>query len=255
MFVYIWKDQAGIPFYVGLTKAIGRTNPRNSGNRNWLCKNRINEIGLNHIVIEIHTVDNIIDGQRLECQLIEKYGRIQLNNGTLTNLKDGGGGMESMSPEGRQKLSELLKNPNHPIRSPEARANHKARMQDPDIKIKFTGDNNPAKKPEVRAKIKAKWAEPEYREMQRQRKLGKPIHSDEEKEKRRQSLLNPNNPMREYHKILNTDPAIKAKRAESLRNPERCKKHSEVMKAIWAERKRIILSEHPALIEPMYYRW
>lgn len=243
MFVYVWKDPFGIPFYVGLTKAMGRTNPKNSGNRNWLCKNKINEIGLNHIVIEIHTVDSIIDGQRLECKLIEQYGRIQLNNGTLTNLKDGGGGADSMSLEGRKRLSELLKNPNHPIRSLEARAKQKARMQDPDVKIKFTGDNNPAKRPEVRAKIKAKWAEPEFRKLQKQRKLGKPIHSNEEREKRRQALLNPNNPMREYHKILNSDPVIKAKREASLRNPERCKKHSEVMKAIWSERKRIANQE------------
>ena len=43
--------------------------------------------------------------------------------------------------------------------------------------------------------------------------------------------------MREYHKVLNTDPAIAAKRAETLRSPEQRKRQSDAMKAYW-ERKR-----------------
>lgn len=39
-------------------------------------------------------------------------------------------------------------------------------------------------------------------------------------ESKRERLLDPNNPMREYHKVLNTDPDIKAKRAASIRSPE-----------------------------------
>ena len=35
MFVYIWKHNE-TPFYVGMTKAAGRTNPLNAGGRGWL---------------------------------------------------------------------------------------------------------------------------------------------------------------------------------------------------------------------------
>jgi len=42
----------------------------------------------------------------------------------------------------------------------------------------------------------------------------------EEREKKRQALLNPNHPMRNSHIKLNTDPEIKAKRVTALRSPE-----------------------------------
>lgn len=42
----------------------------------------------------------------------------------------------------------------------------------------------------------------------------------EEREKKRQALLDPTNPMRYTHKLLNTDPEIKAKRVATLRSPE-----------------------------------
>ena len=110
-------------------------------------------------------------------------------------------------------------------------------MQDPDVRMLFSGDANPAKRPEVRKKIKAKWADPEYRAMMTSKKVGKPIHSEEEKQRRRERLLSADNPMREYHKVLNTDPAIAAKRAATLRSPEQRKRQSDAMKAYW-ERKR-----------------
>lgn len=240
MFVYIWKDQNNVPFYVGLTKRAGRTNPRNAGNRNWLCLQKINEIGLDHIVVEIRHVDSIMEGQELERKLIEEFGRIQLGNGPLTNLQEGGGGTSSMSEEGRKKLSILLKDPTHPIRSKEAREKHAKRMRDPDVTIKFSGDNNPSKRPDVQAKLLKKWQDPEYREKQRLARTGLKRFSDEEKEKRRIALLDKEHPLNKkaFHKVLNTDPEIKAKRVAALRDPERCKKHSETMKRIWEERKK-----------------
>jgi hypothetical protein len=242
MFVYIWKDKNNIPFYVGLTKRIGRTNPRNSGNRNWLCNQKIKEIGLDHIVIEIRHIFSIMDGQSLERKLIEEYGRIQLGNGTLTNLREGGSGTESMSFESRKKLSNLLKDPNHPIRSKEAREKHAKRMRDPDVKAKFSGDNNPSKRPDVREKLLNKWQDAEYKEKQRLSRTGLKRFSEEEKEKRRIALLDKDHPLNKkaFHNILNSDPNIKAKRVAALRDPDRCKKHSETMKRIWAERKKSI---------------
>ena len=83
MFIYIWKHN-DIPFYVGMTKAIGRTNPLNSGGRGWLCKQKLEEFGRINAVTELHVVNTLNDAQALERSLIEKFGRIQLNNGTLT---------------------------------------------------------------------------------------------------------------------------------------------------------------------------
>lgn len=225
MFIYIWKHN-DIPFYVGMTKAIGRTNPLNSGGRGWLCKQKLEEFGRKNVITELHVVDTLEEAQALERSLIEKYGRIQLNNGTLTNLKVGGDGAGGMTEAGRLATSKRMKE-NNPSLRPEVREKHKKRMQDPDVKIKFTGDNNPAKRPEVRAKIRAKWADPEFREKQRQRKIGRPIHSDAEKEKRRKALLDPNHPMRNAHIILNTDPEINKKRSAGV-------------KAWWAKRKALI---------------
>jgi hypothetical protein len=238
MFVYIWKHN-DTPFYVGLTKAVSRTNPLNVGGRNWLCKQKLAEVGPKNVVIELHRVDSIEEGQKLECSLIERYGRIQLGNGPLTNLKLGGDGTETMSAAGRLSISKHMKE-NNPMHNPEVRAKLSARMNDPDIKVKFLGNNNPAKRPEVQAKIRAKWADPEYKAAMIEKKKGRAIHSDEEKEKRRQKLLNPDNPIREYHKILNTDPGIKAKRIASLRSPEVQAKISAALKLSWAKRKGLI---------------
>jgi len=68
-------------------------------------------------------------------------------------------------------------------------------------------------------------------------------------------VLDPNNPMRDSHKMLNADPIIHAKRLAALRapeliekrkqqalvrwaNPENRKALSEKMKKIWADRKK-----------------
>ena len=178
------------------------------------------------------------EAQNLERELILKYGRIQLETGTLTNLKIGGDGVHGMSDAGRASLSEHMRL-NNPMHNAEARAKATARMYDPDVQKKLR-NNNPAKRPEVQAKIRAKWADPEYKERQRVAKLGKPIHSNESKEKRRQKLLDPTNPMREYHKVLNSDPAIKAKRVATLRSPEVQAKISAALKLSWAKRKGLI---------------
>jgi len=67
--------------------------------------------------------------------------------------------------------------------------------------------------------------------------VGKKKHSKEHKAKLREKLLDPNNPMREYHKTLNTDPVIKAKRTATLQSPEVRARISAKLKEKWAERK------------------
>lgn len=220
MYVYVWKHNE-IPFYVGMSKTMRRTNPLNSGGRGWLCKQTLAKIGPKNVVVELHTVYTVEEAQALERSLIEKYGRIQLETGTLTNLKPGGDGSPGMSEAGKVATSIRMRE-NNPMHNPETRAKATKRMNDPDVKEKFMGDKNPAKRPEVRAKIKAKWDNPEYKEEQRQRKLGKPIHSAEEIERRRQAALDPNSPLQkaEFHKVLNSDPVIKEKRLAVLLSDE-----------------------------------
>lgn len=238
MFVYIWKHNE-TPFYVGMTKAAGRTNPLNVGGRGWLCKQTLAKIGPKNVVVELHIVDTAEEAQVLERSLIEKFGRIQLETGTLTNLKPGGDGSPGMSEAGKLATSKRMKE-NNPMANPEVRARLHARMNDPDVKAKFTGDNNPAKRPEVQAKIRAKWADPAFKEAQRQRKLGKPIHSAESKEARKQALLDPTHPIHAFNATLNSDPEIKAKRVAALRAPEVQAKISASLKLSWAKRKGLI---------------
>lgn len=236
MFVYIWKNPDGTPFYVGMTKNAGRANPLNSGGRGWLCKQTLEKIGRHNVITEIHTALTLEDAMDMEKKFILQFGRVQLNTGTLTNLRPGGDGVSNMSETGKEVIRKRMKE-NNPAFNPEVRAKIKARMASPDVKEKFLGDNNPAKRPEVRAKLKAKWQEPEYQETQRKARTGLKRHTEEHKAKLRDKLLDPNNPMREYHKTLNTDPTIKAKRNATLQTPEVRARISAKLKEKWAERK------------------
>lgn len=237
MYVYIWKDANSVPFYVGFSKNKRRSNPRNNGGRNWLCKQKLAEIGIDNVIIELRPVRSTEEGVALECRLIAEIGRVQTGTGPLTNLSSGGDGVHSPTPEHREKLRQAMLDPNHPARSPQARKKQKERMRDPDVRALFSGDANPAKRPEVREKIKAKWADPAYRAMMVEKQTGVKRHSEEEKQRRRERLLDPSNSMREYHKILNTDPTIAAKRAATLRSPEQRKRQSDAMKSYWEKRK------------------
>ena len=216
MFVYIWKDSSGVPFYVGCTRNRGRTNPRNNGRRNWLCKQKITEIGVENIVVEIRPVKDMEEASVLECKLIAEYGRIQTENGTLTNLTSGGDGVHERSQELKEKHRLAMLDPNHPIRSQQSREKLKARMQSPDIKALFLGDANPAKRPEVRQKIKDKWADPAYREHMASIKIGKPIHTEEEKERRRVAIKSVAG-MKSWAERNGKDPEFDAKRIEGIR--------------------------------------
>jgi hypothetical protein len=237
MYVYVWKHKE-TPFYVGMSKTARRANPFNSGGRGWLCRQTLAKIGPANVVVELHTVNTVKEAQNLERELILKHGRIQLETGTLTNLKPGGDGAHGMSDAGKASLSEHMRL-NNPMHNLKTREKATARMHDPDVQEKLR-NNNPAKRPEVQAKIRAKWAEPEYRAAMIAKKKGRAIHTDAEKEKRRQNLLNLDNPMREYHKTLNSDPDIKAKRVATLRTPEVQAKISASLKAAWAKRKGFI---------------
>jgi hypothetical protein len=164
MYVYVWKDTHSIPFYVGFTKNKRRTNPRNNGGRNWLTKQKLSEVGVERVIVELRPVVSVEEGVALECTLIKEFGRVQTGDGPLTNLTSGGEGTHAPSPSHREKLREKMLDPKHPIHSDETRAKIKVRMNSPDVKVKFLGDANAAKRPEVRAKLKSKWEDPVFRE-------------------------------------------------------------------------------------------
>lgn len=247
MYVYVWKHNE-TPFYVGMSKTAHRANPLNAGGRGWLCKQTLAKIGPKNVVLELRRVDTLEEAVALERSLIKLYGRIQHGTGPLTNLKPGGDGSATMTDKGRAATSARM-TANNPMHNPETRAKAAARMRDPDVQAAMRGNNNPAKRPEVREKLLAKWQDPEYRERQHTARVGILRHSDASKEAARQRLLDPANPMREQHKVLNTDAAIRAKRNAAIRTPEVRAKHKANAEKRWADpAARAALSEKMKLI-------
>lgn len=217
MYVYIWKDSHGNPIYVGLTKSMRRANPLNNGGRNWLTRQKLAEIGAHNVVVELRFVDSIVAGQELERNLIAEYGRIQIGTGTLTNLRQGGDGMHSPSPEHREALRQAMLDPSHPCRSPEAKAARLKRMQDPDVRAKFLGDANPAKRLETREKIKAKWADPEFRSARIAERTGVTKNLSNETRQLLAEKLKSNPAMLGWDKRNGQDPEFDAKRIAGIR--------------------------------------
>lgn len=217
MFVYIWKTPDGTPFYVGLTNSVRRTNPRNGGNRNWLTRAKLDEVGRHNVIVEIRPVHSIVLGQELERKLIAEYGRIQMGTGPLTNLREGGDGVHSPTVEHREKLRAAMASPDHPARSLEARDRQRKRMLDPDVRAKFIGDANPSKKPEVRAKIKAKWADPDFREARIKERTGIKKNLSTETKLALAENLKANPGMKGWGERNGKDPEFDAKRIAGIR--------------------------------------
>jgi hypothetical protein len=247
-YVYIWKRPGNIPFYVGIGKTAQRWNPLYARTRNPHCHRIVLLEGVANIQIEL--IEGLTKGNasRLEQTLIWYYGRYDLGVGPLTNLTDGGEGVQNITPTAKKRMStaakahtqarsENIRGDKNPMRNPKIYARAVARMRDPSTTKKYSGDNNPAKRPEIRAKLKAKWQDPEYQKSQRKARTGIKRHTEEHKAKLRARLLDPTNPMREYHKVLNSDEIIKAKREAALKSPDVRAKISARLKEVWAKRK------------------
>ena len=229
MYVYIWKNTLGVPFYVGFTKNKRRTNPRNNGGRNWLCKQKLAAVGVDHVIVELRPVFSVEEGTALECSLIAEYGRIQTEDGPLTNLTSGGEGSHSPSPEHREKLRKLMLDPLHPIHGLKSRELAKKRMNDPDVKAKFLGDANPAKRPEVREKISANWQDPAFREKMAKSTTGLTRNLPESTKQVLRENLASNDAMKSWSERNGKDPEFDAKRIEGIRKaqPKRKEKMSD----------------------------
>jgi hypothetical protein len=250
-YVYVWKKPGNIPFYVGIGRTATRWNPVYARTRNPHCHRTVSQIGTSNVIIELIDGLSKESACRIEQTLIWYYGRADLGIGPLTNMTDGGDGTQNVSNESKKRMSnsakkhsnyraDKIKGGKNPMRNPEIYAHAVTRMNAPETIAKYSGNNNPAKRPEVRAKIKAKWAEPEYKAAMIEKRKGKPIHSAESKEARKQALLDPSHPIHAFNKTLNSDPEIKAKRVAALRSPEVQAKISASLKLAWAKRKGLI---------------
>jgi hypothetical protein len=111
MYVYIWKDPNGVPFYVGMGSTLGRTNPKAKCHRNKGCLQKLADLGADSVVVEIHTVANADEAKSMEQMFIAKFGRIR-DGGTLTNIS-AGGEFHKTSDETKQKLVDLWKTPEY----------------------------------------------------------------------------------------------------------------------------------------------
>lgn len=234
MYVYIWKHPDGVPFYVGYSRSKRRTDPKASQIRGWFCKQTLATVGPENVVVELRPVSSTEDGQQLERELIAKFGRISLGTGTLTNLRIGGEGTETMSEKGKNALRERLR--------------QKPLMADPEIKKRAIirmkeaaqrrrGDANSAKRPEVRAKIKANWAKPEFKEKMRVLMQGKKRNISEERRMAlRERALDEGGKFFNSHIRLNSDPDIACKRAATLATDSVRQKISAGNKAAWASK-------------------
>jgi hypothetical protein len=93
------------PFYIGIGSDIAYKRAREKSRRSNLW-NKI--IAKSDYDVEILIDDITFDGAKLkEIEFIKLYGRIDLGNGTLANLTDGGDGAINriFTPEHRKKLS------------------------------------------------------------------------------------------------------------------------------------------------------
>lgn len=96
-------------FYVGIGKGMNFRRSRNKSTRNNLWKKIVNKTEYKiEIVSENLTRKESI---QIEQYLIKYYGRIDLNNGSLSNFTDGGdGGQLNMSEKRKNQLSKQSKN-------------------------------------------------------------------------------------------------------------------------------------------------
>lgn len=110
MFVYLWKDPTGAPFYVGMGSLISRANPKGFRSRNRFCRAEVLRIGVDNIVVEVHRVPNEIAAKEKEQAFITQFGTRAAGTGNLTNLSKGGEYHESTA-ETKKTLKERWQDP------------------------------------------------------------------------------------------------------------------------------------------------
>lgn len=159
-------------FYIGIGSQIGYKRAHSKYNRNLHWKNVVNKT---EYIVEI-VKDNLSweDAVNLEIELIKKYGRSDLNEGTLVNMTDGGDGGDTLSNHiNRNSILEKFKNRYTGSLNPMYGKRHSKEVIDKlkcerigagnpfygkshsDNHIKrMSGDSNPSKRCEVREKLR-----------------------------------------------------------------------------------------------------
>lgn len=230
MYVYIWKNPDGIPFYVGMAKNVRRPSPKAVGHRNQACVDMVREIGADNIIIELHTVPSVEQAKELERQFIALYGRLSDGTGSLTNLAKGGQFSET-SQETKRKLKLLWQEELFREKNLLSRSKTRNLAESTKELLRKNLKSNPAmqgwserngKDPEFDAKRIAgiKAAQPKRAE-----KMRDPVALAQRKERL---------------KITMSSPEYKAKRA-LFDTPEYRQKISEAKKKYWADKKAGVL--------------
>ncbi len=226
MYVYVWKDPHGVPFYVGIGSTIGRSNPNRKSHRNKHCLQKLKEIGADKVIVEIRNTPNEDAAKLLEQQLIQQYGRIR-EGGTLTNISKGGE-FHSATPETRQKLKKLWEDPSHRTKVLSARTGVKRNLSE--ITKKLLRERvleNPNMKP---------WGERNGKDSEFDAKRIAGIRAAQGR--RREKMSDPEALAKRKERLkatLNSE-AYKAKRAQRD-TPEYRAKLSAAKRAYWEKRK------------------
>jgi hypothetical protein len=233
MFVYIWKKPDGTPFYVGMGQNLRRPSPKNMQHRNKACKQAVQEIGVDNVIVELHTVPDAESAKLLEQSFIAKLGRLTDGTGTLTNISKGGE-FHAATEVTRTKLRENWQDPEIAARMSEPRIGLKRNLAESSRNaLRIRMKQNPAMKgwqarninpdPEFTAKRVAgiRAAQP-----QRAAKMTDPVALAQRKARVTATLNSP-----EY----------KAKRA-LFDTPEYRQKLSDARKEYWAKKKASISS-------------
>lgn len=146
MYVYVWKQPDGTPFYVGMAKNARRFSPYKTSHRNKQCLDLLHQIGPANVIVELFHVVDEKAARAMEQGLILKFGRLKDGTGTLTNISKGGE-FHIATEETRQLLSEKWKDPEHKAKVISKRLGSK-RSLDPATREKLAVNlhNNPAMK-------------------------------------------------------------------------------------------------------------
>jgi hypothetical protein len=111
VYQHIRKDTNQI-FYIGIGKTIARSNSKKNRNKYW--NHIVDKVG--YIIEILHNNITWDEACNYEKQYILKYGRKDLNTGSLVNLTNGGDGVFGliMSEERKKQLSDgLMGEKNH----------------------------------------------------------------------------------------------------------------------------------------------
>lgn len=124
-------------FYIGVAKSIKRFTSLYSRNNHW--KNIVNKNGFYYKILFENT--DWKECLKKEKELISLYGRLDLKNGILCNMTDGGEGCFNLSQESKNKISAKLKGI---VRTDYQKENSRIRMlgKKPSIETKLKMSNS-----------------------------------------------------------------------------------------------------------------